>query len=166
MNFLPLELPSTSTPRNPALKAIKPMEMVMSTKTEITVTQYYEMVEQRKGKARYAALERVVQESVRKFTRAMDETEAISDEMEELQTKRRQRTRLQQAIRGGTATLEDRQLFEQSKDLDEDFDDLLAKEAKTSADSERSWERLERSKAKLREFALETFFSHCYEVIP
>jgi hypothetical protein len=164
MDFLPLELPSTSAARNPVLKAIKPMEIVTSTKTEITASQFYEMVAQRKTKARYAALDRVVQEAIRKFARSMDETEAVSNEMEEIQSKRRQRSRLQQAIRSGTATKEDRQLYEKSTDLEEDYDELLAKETKASSESEKSWERLERSKSKLREFSLETFFSHCYEV--
>jgi hypothetical protein len=164
MKFLPLDQAAASTSNSAALKAVKPMEMVSATVVEITADQYFEMVSKRKEKSRYAALERVVQEAVRKFARSMYETEAISNDMEELQARRRERARLQTAIRGGTATREDRQLFEQSKDLDDDYDELLAKESKASAESEKSWERLERSKSKLRDYALEAFFSHCYEV--
>lgn len=96
--------------------------MVTTTVVEITATQYYEMLARRKGKARFAAFERVVKEALKKFTRAMDESEIIGNDMAELQSKRRERARIHQAIRGGTATRKDRQLFEKSKDLDDDYE--------------------------------------------
>jgi hypothetical protein len=165
MDFLPLDIASTSqASKNSALRAIKPLEMVSKAKVEITASQYYEMIAQRRASARYAALDRVMQEAVRKFERAMDETESVSNDMQELQTKRRERQRICTAIRAGTATQEDRQLYERSQDLDEDFDLLLEKETKTSSESEKSWERVEKAKLRLKEFAMETFFSHVFEV--
>ncbi len=158
-----MDTPTTSGSKSSTLKAIKPLDLVTSTKVEITASQYYDMVTTRRASARYSALDRVVQEAERKFERAMDETEQVSNEMQELQSKRRERSRLQLAIRGGTATQEDRQLYERSKDLDEDFDELLLKETRASAESERSWDRLEKAKLRLREYAMETFYSHVYE---
>jgi hypothetical protein len=93
MEFLPLDQAAASTSNSAALKAVKPMEMVSATVVEITADQYFEMVSKRKEKTRYAALERVVQEAVRKFARSMYKTEAISNDMEELQARRRERTR-------------------------------------------------------------------------
>jgi hypothetical protein len=165
MDFLPLDMPTTSQgSKNALLRAIKPLEMVSKTKVVITATQYYEMVAQRRSSARYAALDRVLQEAIRKFERAMDETESVSSDMQELQNKRRERQRISAAIRAGTATQEDRQLYERSQDLDDDFDKLLEKETKASAESEKSWERVEKAKLRLKEYALETFFSHVFEV--
>ncbi|CBY13925.1 unnamed protein product [Oikopleura dioica] len=163
MEFLPLDLGTASTSKSTVLKSIKPLGLVTNTKLEITSAQYYEMVVQRRTSARYVALDRVVQEAVRKFERAMDETESVSNDMQELQNKRRERARLQLAIRGGTATQEDRQLYERSQDLDDVFDELLAKETRASAESEKSWERLEKAKLRLKEYAMETYFSHVYE---
>ncbi|CBY07421.1 unnamed protein product [Oikopleura dioica] len=163
MELLPLDFGAASTSKSVALRAIKPLGLVTNTKVEITATQFYEMVTHRRTSARYVALDRVVQEAVRKFERSMDETESISNDMQELQNKRRERTRLQLAIRGGTATQEDRQLYERSQDLDDVFDELLAKETRASTESEKSWDRLEKAKLRLKEYAMETYFSHVFE---
>ena len=76
------------------------MRKVTATIVEMTTDQYFEIVAKRKTKARYAAFERGVQKALRKFARSMDETKAIRNEIE---ARRRERTRLHIAIRDCTA---------------------------------------------------------------
>jgi hypothetical protein len=159
MNFLPLELPV----ENRFKTDIKTMELVSTTKVEINEDYYKELRAEHLQNNKYAQLVVFSDDAQRRFDQTLIESTSVLNELDELRERRQERNEIFKAIRNGTATREEKAIFDQTKDLDQEVESLGKKDAHYEALADRCKEKVQKTREALQTFALEKFSCHVIE---
>ncbi|CBY11079.1 unnamed protein product [Oikopleura dioica] len=163
MEFLPLEFSDKNSKKT--LPQLKPLEPCAATTLEITKDQFDAIVQNRlTSNSRYASLMNFQVDAEKRFARSVGEASAVLSRLEDLQQKRDERNRIFLAIKDNSATREERQIYDKSKNLEKELEALYKKEQQLSADAEKNYEKVDKAKAALKEHDVKTFQSHVYEL--
>ena len=148
-----------------SLPPLKPLEPCSTSKLEITKDQFDAIVQTRlSSNSRYASLMNFQVDAEKRFARSVGEASAVLSRLEDLQQKRDERNRIFLAIKDNSATREERQIYDKSKNLEKDLEALYKKEQQLSSDAEKNYEKVDKAKAALKEHDLAVFHSHVFEV--
>jgi hypothetical protein len=159
MNFLPLELPVD----NRFKTDIKTMELVSTTKVEINEEYFKELRAEHMQNNKYAQLAVFSDDAQRRFNQTLMESTSVLNKLEELRERRQERNEIFKAIRNGTATREEKAIFDQTKDLDQWVEALGKKDAHDEALADRCKEKVQKTREALQTFALEKFSCNVIE---